>query len=91
MSKWAISGILLIVIGGVLLIFQKISGLMDDGGGWDAICLVDLFDPSAFDWIDKMTFLGINSLLDKIVMAPLYILLFCVGAICLILSSFVKN
>ena len=91
MSKGAISGILLIVIGGVMLVFQKISGLMGDEGEWDAICLVDLFDPSAFDWIDRITFLGINNLLDTIVLAPLYILLFCVGAILLIISGFKKN
>ncbi len=91
MSKGAISGILLIVIGGVMLVFQKISGLMEDGGEWDAVCLVDLFEPSFFDWIDGMTFLGINNLLDTIVLAPLYILLFCVGAVLLIISGFKKS
>lgn len=91
MSKGAICGILLIVAGGVLLVFQKISGLIGDGHGWDAICIVDLADPSAFNWIDKMTFLGINNLLDKIVMTPLYIILFCVGALFLIISGFKKN
>lgn len=91
MTKGSISGILFIVIGGVMLLFQKISGLMGDGGEWDAICLVDLFDPSAFDWIDGMTFLSINHLLDTIVLAPLYVLFFCVGAVLLIISGFKKN
>jgi len=89
MSKGAISGILLIVVGGVILLFQKLSVLMDGTG--DAIRLVDLFDPSAFDWIDRMTFLGINNLLDTIVLAPLYMLLFCVGVVLLIISGFKKS
>ena len=91
MSKGALSGILLIVAGGVILVFQKISGLVGDGNEWEALCLVDLFDPSAFDWIDGMTFLGLNNLLDTIVLAPLYILLFCVGALLLLISGFRKN
>ena len=91
MGKGAIVGILLIVVGGVMLVFQKISGLIGDGGEWDAIRMVDLAAPSAFNWIDKMTFLGINNLLDIIVTAPLYILLFCVGVLLLIISGFRKN
>ena len=91
MSKGAICGILLIVAGGVILLFQKLSGLMGHGKEYEALCLVDLVDPGAFDWIDSVTFLGINNLLDTIVLAPLYILLFCVGAVLLIISGFKKN
>lgn len=91
MSKGAISGIVMIVIGGVILLFQQLGSLMGDGKDYEALCLVDLVDPGAFDWIDSMTFLSINKLLDTIVMAPLYILLFCVGAVFLIVSGFKKN
>jgi len=91
MSKGAISGLLLIVVGGVILLFQQLGNLMGTGRGAEALCLVDLFDPSAFDWIDSMTFLGINNLLDTIVLAPLYMLLFFLGAVLLIISGFKKN
>ncbi len=91
MSKWAINGLIMIVIGGVMLGFQQLSRLMGSDGGWDAICLVDLLDPSSFDWIDAMTFLGLNNLLDTIVLAPLYLVLFVVGGILLLISGFVKS
>lgn len=91
MSKWAVSGIISIVIGGVILVFQLISGIMGESGSWTSLCLVDLFDPSSFNWIDHMTFLHINNLLDRIVIAPLYILLLCLGAVLLIISGFKKS
>ena len=88
MSKGALTGVILIAIGGVMLIFQKISGLIEDGREVAPICLVDLFDPSYFDWIDGWTFLSINRLLDTIVISPIYILLLIVGAIVLIIGGF---
>lgn len=91
MSKWAISGLLFVIVGGLLIFFQKLSSLMGNNGEWDTLCLVDLFDPKYFNWIDSMTFLGLNNLLDTIVLAPLYILLLCIGAVLLIISGFKKN
>ena len=91
MSKWAISGLAMVVLGAVLLGFQKISGLMGGDGGWDALCLVDLILPDHLNWIDGVTFLGLNRLLDMLVLAPLYLLLLCVGGICLLVSGFLKN
>ncbi len=90
MSKLAVSGIISLVIGGVILLFQQLGNLMGTGGG-EALCLVDLFEPSNLDWIDSMTFLGLNNLLDTIVLTPLYILLFVVGAVLLIISGFIKS
>jgi hypothetical protein len=89
MSKGTIIGMLLIAVGGVMILFQKLSVLMEKSG--DAIRLVDLADPSAFDWIDRMTFLKINALLDIIVTAPIYVLLFCLGAVFLIISGLKKD
>jgi hypothetical protein len=94
MSKWAISGLLLMVVGVVILGFQKISNLMgqegSQEGSYESLCLVDLFEPDFFNWIDGITFLGVNNFLDMIVLAPVYILLFCVGGILLIISGFLK-
>ena len=90
MSKWAISGILCMVIGAVILGFQKIGNLMGQSASYESLCLVDLFEPEVFNWIDGVTFLGINNLLDMIVLAPIYILLFIVGGVLLIISGFIK-
>lgn len=89
MSKWAISGILTMVVGGVMLLFRMIGGLMGTEGG-EPLAIVDLVSPESLNWIDSMTFLSINNLLDTIVLAPLYILLLILGAILLIISGFIK-
>ncbi len=91
MNKWAISGLVLLVIGAVIFGFQKISNLMGQGGSYDSLCLVDLFEPEAFNWIDGLTFLSMNNLLDMIVLAPGYMLLVCVGGVLLLISGFLKS
>ena len=90
MSKWAIYGLVLMAIGGVIFGFQKIANLMGQSGSYESLCLVDLFEPGFFDWIDGVTFLGLNHLLDMLVLAPLYIMLLCVGGVLLIISGFFK-
>lgn len=89
MSKWAICGIIALVVGGVMLLFQELGGLMGTGSQ-ESLAIVDLVKPESLSWIDSMTFLGINNLLDTIVLAPLYILLLILGAIMLIISGFKK-
>ena len=89
MSKWAISGLVSVVVAAVMLLFRKIGGLMGNVGG-DPLAIVDMVDPESLNWIDSVTFLGINNLLDTIVLAPIYILLFIIGAILLIISGFKK-
>lgn len=89
MSKWAISGILAVVVAGVMLLFQKLGILMGNPSH-PPLAIVDLVKPESLNWIDSVTFWGINHLLDTIVLAPLYVLLFIVGAILLIISGFKK-
>ncbi len=89
MSKWAISGLVSVVVAAVMLLFRKIGGLMGNVVR-DPLAFVDMVDPESLNWIDSVTFLGINHLLDTIVLAPIYILLFIVGAILLIISGFKK-
>lgn len=90
MTKLSISGLLFIVVAGVMLLFQHISGLMGESRGIEPVCIVDLVSPESLNWIDGLTFLHINYLLDTIVLAPLYILLFIVGAVLLVISGFRK-
>jgi len=89
MTKLSISGLLFVVVAGVMFLFQHISGLMGNPVH-DPVCIVDLVEPESLNWIDGLTFLHINDLLDTIVLAPLYILLFIVGAVILIISGFKK-
>lgn len=89
MTKLSISGLLFVVVAGVLFLFRHISGLMGNLST-EPLCIVDMVDPESLNWIDGLTFLHLNNLLDTIVLAPLYILLFIVGAILLIISGFKK-
>jgi hypothetical protein len=89
MTKLSISGLLFVVVAGVMFLFRHISGLMGDVAS-EPVAIVDLVAPESLNWIDSMTFLRLNELLDTIVLAPLYILLFIVGAVILIISGFKK-
>ena len=88
MSKLTISGLLFVVVAGVMFLFQLISGIM--GTSTEPVAIVDLVSPESLNWIDGMTFWRINDLLDTIVLAPLYILLLIVGVVILIISGFKK-
>jgi hypothetical protein len=90
MTKLSICGLLCIVVGGVMFLFRHISGLMGNGGGKEPLAIVDMVAPESLNWIDGMTFLRLNDLLDTIVLAPLYVLLFIVGVVLLIISGFKK-
>ena len=89
MSKWAISGLVSVVVAAVMLLFRKIGGLMGNALR-EPLAIVDMVSPESLNWIDSVTFLGINNLLDTIVLAPIYILLFIVCTILLIISGFKK-
>ena len=89
MTKLSISGLLFIVVAGVMFLFQHISGLMGDPVT-EPVGIVDLVSPESLNWIDSLTFWRINDLLDTIVLAPLYILLMIVGVVILIISGFKK-
>lgn len=89
MTKLSISGLLFIVVAAVMFLFQHISGLMGNPVT-EPVCIVDLVNPESLNWIDSLTFLHINDLLDTIVLAPLFILLFIIGAVLLIISGFKK-
>lgn len=90
MTKLSISGLLLVVVSGVMFLFRRISGLMGESGVNEPVCIVDLVPPESLNWIDSLTFLRINDLLDTIVLAPLYVLFLIVGVVLLIISGFKK-
>lgn len=89
MTKLSMTGLLFVVAAAVIFLFQHISGLMGHPVT-EPVCIVDLVSSESLNWIDSLTFLHINELLDIIVLAPLYILLFIIGVILLIISGFKK-
>ena len=91
MSKLTVVGLLLCVVGGVIFGFEVISSLVGQEHAWQSLCLYDVTNPDTLDWIDSVTWLGLDKGLDAVAVAPLYILLLVVGGICLLISGFVKT
>jgi len=88
MSKFSIIGVLCCLGGFLILGFQAIASVMTPNSSWENLTLVGLFPPELLDAIDNMSEGLMYSATDYIITLPLYILLFSVGTVMLILSSF---
>jgi hypothetical protein len=88
MSKLTIAGLASWLIGGLLLAFQAIGGLVRTGGDmvWKNLTLMDTIDKTYFSWVDGMPEGAIHNAVQFIITMPLYLLLFCVGILLLILG-----
>ncbi|MDX9785953.1 MAG: hypothetical protein RBT11_04220 [Desulfobacterales bacterium] len=91
MSKWSITGGLFCIAGLLLLGFQALSSLTGQEGQWKSLCLYDVVNPEHLEWIDKLSWLGMDRAADYIAASPLYVLLLIVGGILVIISGFIKN
>lgn len=89
MSKMTLSGLLFVVVAGVMFLFRKISGLMGEPAA-NPVAIVDLVAPERLNWIDSLHFWRIDDFLNMVVVAPLFILLLIVGVLLLIISGFKK-
>ena len=88
MSKFSIIGVLCCIGGFLVLGFQAISSVMTPNSSWENLTLVDLFPPELIDVIDNMSEGVLYSATDYVITLPLYIILFSVGTVMLIISSF---
>ena len=88
MSKFTIAGLVSCFIGGLIVAFQAIGGLISSGGDieWKNLILMDVIGKSHFDWIAGMPEGIVHNIAQYIVTMPLYLLLFCVGILLLILG-----
>lgn len=91
MFKMSVMGGIMIVAGLVIYGFQVIGSLVGSESEWNGLCLYDVIDPDKLEWIDRLTWLGVNQALDSIASAPLYIVLPIVGGIMLAMSGFRKS
>ena len=96
MSKLTIAGIAAWLASGILLGFQTISTLMDPSATslkkqkfvLKGLTLADLIDPQYLEWIDRISWESIQIGVTYIFNMPLFILLFCIGAIFFIVNAF---
>ena len=94
MSKLTLLGLAL-CLGGLLTVgFQKLSTLMgtlSTGAAQEATTIKKLVDPDHLNWINNISVDFAKNAADYIITMPLYILLLCLGVICLIAKYFFKD
>ena len=88
MSKFTIAGLVSWFIGGLILAFQAIGGLVNTGGDmvWRNMTLLDVINKNHFSWVNGMSEGAIQNIVQYIIAMPLYLLLFCIGILFLILG-----
>lgn len=89
MSKLTIAGLVSCFIGGLIITFQVIGGLVSSGGDlvWKNLTLLDAVGKTYFSWVDGMSEGAIQNAVQYIITMPLYLLLICVGILLLILGQ----
>ncbi|MBN1932093.1 MAG: hypothetical protein JW786_10855 [Desulfobacterales bacterium] len=87
MSKFTILGIISCIGALILIIFQAISSVMGTEAVWKNLTLVDIFEPEFFAWTDKVSWFGIEKMLDFLIAMPLFLLLLCIGILSLIIGG----
>ena len=93
MSKLTIAGLVSWFIGGLLLGFQALDGLVRSQGNlaWKKLTLMDVISKNYFEWIGGMPEGIVQSIAQYIVTMPLYLLLFCIGILFFILNALVSK
>jgi hypothetical protein len=89
MSKFTIVGLVSCFIGGLIIAFQAIGGLVKTGGDfvWKNSTLLDLVGKTNFSWVDGMPDGTLQHAVQYIITMPLYLLLVCIGILLLILGQ----
>ena len=84
MSISALIGMGLLLVSISLFVYQMMIALMNMGVSdkfdYENLCLADLVDPSALDWVDGISSIYVQSVAETLLTMPLAILLFA-GAI----------
>ena len=93
MSKYTIAGLVSWFFSGVLLLFQTISTVMgrEEKMVWKSLNLVNVVGEHRLNWIDGLSWVSIQNILNYIVTMPLFLLLFCVGILFFILNRFMSK
>ena len=92
MNKFALVGIVLLVAGGILIGFEKISELLETAeGGYDTLNMLELFGDDAFDWLRDINIDVLKDSLTFVIETPLYLIFLVLGGISLLISGFIKK
>lgn len=89
MNKFTLLGLISLVCGGVLVLFQAISSMMTAGTiHWKSLNLLGAVGADKFDWIARIPWQAAQHGLNYVVHMPLYLLLVAVGVLFLIIGGF---
>ena len=88
MTKYGFFGFMAFIGGGVLLVFQFLSSVLGSKSKWDSMRISYLLDEKYLDWIDRLSFMRADDILQYIVDMPLFILLFLLGVLFFIMDFF---
>ncbi len=92
MSKFNLAGLIFLVGGAVMVIFQAVASMKTAGDiTWEPQSLVTLFGEDAFLWIDDVSVVFVQDLAITAINQQVFILLFGLGAICLIIGMITKK
>ena len=92
MNKFALIGIVLVVAGGVLIGFEKISDLLETAeGGYDTLNMLEIIGEDAFKWLNDINIDVLKDSLTYVVEAPIYLIFFILGGVSLLISGFIKK
>ena len=94
MSKLTLLGLALCLSGLLTVGFQKLSTLMgalSTGAVKEAVTIKKIVDPDNLSWINNISVDFVKTTADYIITMPLYILLICLGVICLMAKSCFKD
>ncbi len=93
MSKYTIAGLVSWLFSGLILLFQAISSFMgmEEKTVFKSISLVDVIGQGHFNWVDRISWVSIQTAVNYIVTMPLFLLLFCIGILFFLMHMFTSK
>jgi len=92
MSKLTVAGLVSCFFSALLFGYQALQAFMISGTNssgemvWKNLTLINVIGKSHFNWVNGMPEGVLHNFAQYIIAMPLYLLLLCVGILCLILS-----
>lgn len=88
MSRIALTGVISCLLGLLTLGYQGLKALMDSKTGYQTVHIIDLFDTDFIDRLDSVHWHGWQWAADWFLDLPLFAVCFVVGAVFLLISTF---
>lgn len=81
-------GLLLLIGGFLLVVFQGIAMFMGTKAIWKSITLMDLIGQESLSWVNDISIYVLQQGVQFVLTTPIYIMCFAVGGGLLMLKSF---